>query len=51
MLSRVHDTLRQQVRQAEGRSPLPSAALLDAQALRGAETVPRRDRDLMQVNA
>jgi len=43
-LARVHNTLREQVRQAEGRNPLPSAALVDAQAVRAAETVARHTR-------
>jgi transposase len=43
-LSRIHHCLREQVRQVEGRTVDPSAALLDAQAVRGAETVPRSSR-------
>ena len=43
-LARIHNTLREQVRQAEDRTADPSAALIDAQAVRGAETVPRTSR-------
>jgi putative transposase len=43
-LARMHNTLREQVRQAEGRTADPSAALVDAQAVRGAETVSRPSR-------
>jgi hypothetical protein len=31
-LSRIHDTLREQVRVAEGRQPIPTAGLIDATA-------------------
>ena len=43
-LTRIHNTLREQVRQVEGRNTQPSAALVDSQTLRGAETVPRSSR-------
>jgi transposase len=43
-LSRMHNALREQVRIAEGRAAEPSAALVDAQSLRGAETVGRPSR-------
>jgi hypothetical protein len=43
-LARIHNTLREQVRQVEGRTANPSAALIDSQSLRGAETVPRSSR-------
>jgi transposase len=43
-LARVHHSLREQVRQVEGRNADPSAALVDAQAVRGAETVSRSSR-------
>jgi transposase len=43
-LDRLHNTLREQVRQVEGRTRDPSAALVDSQTLRGAETVPRTSR-------
>ena len=43
-LSRIHDTLREQVRVAEGRQPVPTAGLIDAQSLRAAETVGRPSR-------
>jgi transposase len=36
---RVHDTLRDQVRLLEGRDPLPTAAVIDSQSVKGAETV------------
>jgi len=43
-LSRIHNTLREQVRQVEGRNPQPSAALVDSQTVRGADTVGRPSR-------
>ncbi|GAA1025745.1 IS5 family transposase [Virgisporangium ochraceum] len=43
-LGRIHHSLREQIRQVEGRTADPSAALLDSQTLRGAETVPRSSR-------
>lgn len=44
-LTRMHDSLREQVRvQVEGRNRQPSAAVLDSQTLRAAETVGRRSR-------
>jgi transposase len=43
-LTRLHNTLREQIRQAEGRNRQPSAALIDSQSLRGADTVPRTSR-------
>lgn len=38
-VDRVHDRLRDQVRDAEGRDPMPSAGIVDSQSLRGADTV------------
>jgi putative transposase len=38
-LARMHNRLREQVRQIESRTADPTAALLDSQAVRGAETV------------
>lgn len=38
-LNRLHDRLRAQVRQAEGRQPEPSAAIIDSQSVRAAEMV------------
>ena len=43
-LTRIHNSLREQVRQVEGRTADPSAALMDSQTVRGAETVPRSSR-------
>ena len=44
-LNRMHNSLREQVRvQIEGRDPQPTAALIDSQSLRGAETVGRASR-------
>jgi transposase len=37
---RVHDALRDQVRVRAGRNPLPTAAIIDSQTVRGADTVP-----------
>ena len=34
---RVHETLRPMVREAEGRSPTPSAAIIDSQSVRTTE--------------
>jgi transposase len=34
---RIHDTLRDRVRAAEGRDPQPSAAVLDSQSAKTAE--------------
>lgn len=44
LLQVLHDRLRRAVRVAEGREPEPSAAVIDAQSLRGAETVPAAER-------
>jgi transposase len=41
---RIHDALRDQVRLGAGRNPLPSAAVIDSQSVRGADTVPGRSR-------
>src|SRR6266545_4904165 len=43
-LDRVHDALRDQVRVAAGRTPAPSAAIIDSQSVRAADTVPRASR-------
>jgi transposase len=43
-LDRIHACLREQVRVAEGRAPHPTAGLVDAQSIRGAETVGRPSR-------
>src|SRR6266540_1190887 len=43
-LDRVHDALRDQVRVAAGRTPAPSAAIIDSQTVRAADTVPRASR-------
>jgi putative transposase len=43
-LNRLHNTLREQVRQVEGRTAAPSAALIDSQSVRGADTVGRASR-------
>lgn len=43
-LDRVHDALRAQVRIAEGRAPAPTAAVIDSQSVRAADTVPRSSR-------
>ena len=34
---RIHDVLREQVRQADGREPTPSAAILDSQSVKTTE--------------
>jgi len=38
-LDRLHDALRDQVRRAEGRQEQPTAAIIDAQSVKGAATV------------
>jgi transposase len=43
-LGRVHDQLREQVRVAAGRHPQPSAAIIDSQSVRAADTVPKQSR-------
>ena len=43
-LNRIHNSLREQVRTAEGRTAVPTAALLDSQSVRGAETVGKPSR-------
>lgn len=43
-LNRMHNGLREQVRLAEGRQAEPSAAVVDSQSVRGAETVARTRR-------
>jgi transposase len=43
-LERVHATLRKQVRAHAGRHPQPSAAVIDSQSVRAADTVPRPSR-------
>ena len=43
-LTRMHSGLRGQVRIAEGRNAQPSAAILDSQSIRAAETVARTSR-------
>jgi transposase len=43
-LARLHDALRAQVRAAAGRDPEPTAAIIDSQSVRAADTVPRASR-------
>jgi len=43
-LTGLHNGLREQVRQAEGRHAEPSAAILDSQSVRAAETVAHASR-------
>jgi hypothetical protein len=38
-VDRVHDRLRDQMCDAQGRDPMPSAGIVDSQSLRGADTV------------
>jgi transposase len=40
-LARLHDALRGQVRQAPGRHSEPTAAVVDSQSFRAAQTVPK----------
>lgn len=43
-VGRIHNALREQVRTSEGRAPQPTAALVDSQSVRAAETVARSSR-------
>jgi transposase len=43
-LARLHDALRAQVRAAAGRQAEPTAAIIDSQSVRAADTVPRATR-------
>jgi transposase len=43
-LNRIHNALREQIRVAEGRHHQPSAAIIDSQSVRAAETVGRSSR-------
>lgn len=43
-LTAVHDALRAQVRAAAGRDTEPTAAIIDSQSVRAADTVPRASR-------
>jgi transposase len=43
-LARLHDALRAQVRAAAGRGTAPTAAVIDSQSARAADTVPRATR-------
>jgi transposase len=43
-LARLHHELRAQVRAAAGRSPQPTAAVIDSQSVRAADTVPKATR-------
>jgi putative transposase len=40
----MHDQLREQVRQLAGRTPVPTAAIIDSQSVRAAEEVARSSR-------
>ncbi|WP_235214892.1 IS5 family transposase [Rhodococcus opacus] len=41
---RIHDVLRDRIRVHGGRSPLPSAAIIDSQSVQGSDTVPGSSR-------
>src|SRR6266536_295579 len=43
-LARLHEALRAQVRAAAGRDPEPTAAIIDSQSVRAADTVPKATR-------
>ena len=43
-LARLHDALRAQVRAAAGRTTEPTAAVIDSQSVRAADTVPKASR-------
>jgi transposase len=42
--ARIHDTLREKVRAAEGKAPEPTASIIDAQSVQGSDTVSRPTR-------
>lgn len=44
ILHRIHAQLRDQVRMRDGRDPQPSAAIIDSQSVRAADTVPKTSR-------
>ncbi|WP_062993998.1 IS5 family transposase [Nocardia anaemiae] len=41
---RINDVLRERIRIRAGRKPTPTAAIIDSQSVRGADTVPTRSR-------
>ena len=43
-LQRIHDQLREQARAAAGRNTTPTAAVIDSQSVRAADTVPKASR-------
>jgi transposase len=43
-LTRLHDVLRERLRVQAGRNPTPSAAVVDSQSVRAADTVPKASR-------
>jgi transposase len=43
-LDALHDALRERVREADGREAQPTAAIIDAQSVKGADTVGRETR-------
>jgi transposase len=43
-LARLHDRLRDQARAAAGRDPRPTAAVIDSQSVKAADTVPKASR-------
>jgi putative transposase len=43
-LQQLHDALREQVRVQAGRRPTPTAAIIDSQSVRAADTVPKHSR-------
>ena len=43
-MARLHDALRAQVRARAGRNPQPTAAVIDSQSIRAADTVPKASR-------
>ena len=44
VLQRIHDQLRDAARTAAGRDPQPTAAVIDSQSVRAADTVPKASR-------
>ena len=43
-LQQIHDQLREQARAAAGRNTTPTAAVIDSQSVRAADTVPKASR-------
>jgi transposase len=49
VVQQVHDRLRDAVRDAEGRDPMASAGIVDAQSVKGSDTVGAATRGSMRA--